>query len=60
MLVRVKVMVVVGEDKQTNKHFLPLFFSLFFSFYFFFDATDKEEEGNFYRVLAGVSFRWFC
>ena len=47
MLVRVKVMVVVGEDKQTNKHFLPLFFSLFFSFYFFIDATDKEEEGNF-------------
>lgn len=48
MLVRVKVRVVVGEDnKQTNKHFLPLFFSLFFSFYFFFDATDKEEEGNF-------------
>ena len=48
MLVRVKVMVVVGEDnKQTNKRFLPLFFSLFFSFYFFFDATDKEEQGNF-------------
>ena len=44
--------VVVGDNKQTNKHFLPLFFS--FVFLLFFD--DRQRGKLFLELLKRQKF----
>lgn len=44
---------VVGDNKQTNKHFLPLFFFCSVLFYFFFDDREETLEKEVQRQNFG-------